>query len=187
MNRTRKIVVTIWVLLCVSLLTWLDAMFGGLRFVSSRANDMADFTVSWLPLVCAILLTRLPRSRARLLRFVVIIPLAAFCVVGGIGDAIGNAAFPEAVVRQSSVRVGCSQIATYFTDDRGTDEGRFFVQQEIKLLPGLLWVRLVFNKDGADNISLKVINRHYVECGYEIVDPDTMEPGSAKRAVIWVF
>lgn len=187
MNRTRKIGVVIGVLLGVSLLTGLDAMLGGLRFVSSRANDVVGFTASWLPLVCVILLTRLPRSRVRLLGFVALIPLAAYSVLGGIGDATGESAFPATVKCESSIPFGYTQIVIYFTDEGGTDEGSFFVQQEIKLLPGLLWVRPVFNKDGADNISLKAINSHHVECDYEVVDPDTLEPSPAKRDVIWVF
>lgn len=186
MERTRRIVVTICVLLGVSLLTVLDTMFGGPRFVSSSANEAVDFTACWLPLVCIILLTRLPRSRARLLGFVVLVPQAAFCVLGGVGDAAGEAAFPATVLRQSSVRVGYSQIVTYYSNAGALDDGEVFVQQEVKLLPGLLWVKPILEPSYNLDVNVKVLDRHHIE--YNCLD---YQAGSnitkMKRSVAWIF
>ena len=188
MERTRRIVIMICVLLGLSGLTTLDAIYGGLRFVSSRANEITNFAALCLPLVCIILLTCLPRSKARLLGLVVLIPLAALCVLGGIGDLIGEAAFPATVKRESSIRLGYSHIVTYFEDDGVMGDGDFFVQQEIKMLPGLLWVWPVLNEDGADNISIKVLNHHHVQCRYVAYNEDSLDPSSkAKQRTAWVF
>ena len=85
MNRTRKIVVTIWVLLGFSLLTLLDWQFGGLRFTRSGLNAVIGLIAILLPTVCLILLGFLPRSRARMWAFVCLIPGAPFCfILGGI-------------------------------------------------------------------------------------------------------
>ncbi len=189
MERTQRIVITICVLLGLVLLTALDAMFGGLRFVSSRANEVVDFAVSCLPLVCVTLLTRLPRSRGRIFGFVVLVPLAAFCVLGGVGDAVGEAAFPATVIRQSSVRVGYSHVVTYFSSVGILDDGEVFVQQEIKLLPGLLWVLPILNQGGTNKVDVRVVNRHHIRYDCTVY-PEFFGGVSApevKRGVAWVF
>lgn len=189
MDRTRKISVTIWVLLGLVVLTALDATLGGLRLVSSRANEVVDFAVCGMPLVCVILLTRLPRRRARLLGFVLLVPVTAFCVLGGIGDAVGETMFSAMVLRQSSFRVGYSRIATYYCNDGVLDdEGEVVVQQEIKLLPGLLWVLPILTEVGADNVNIRATNRHHVEYDYVVYSEAIKNPTpEAKRGVAWVF
>ncbi len=188
MDRTRKIAVTIWVLLGLVVLTALDALFGGLRLVSSRANQVIDFAVCGLPLVCVILLTHLPRSRMRLLGFVGLIPIAIFCALGGIGDAIGETAFSAIVIRQSSIRVGYSQVVTYYSDVGIMDDGEVFVQQEITLLPGLIWVKPVFEPDDTLDVKVKALDRHHIECDYVVYSDAVKNPvAAAKRDVAWVF
>lgn len=85
MNRARKIVVAIGVLLGLSLMTLLDWQFGGLRFVGNEPNAVTGFIAILLPTVCLILLGFLPRGRARVWAFVCLIPGAPFCfIIGGI-------------------------------------------------------------------------------------------------------
>lgn len=117
---------------------------------------------------------------------VCLVPLATFCVLGGIGDAIGEAMFPTTVTRKSGVRVGYSQVIAYYSNAGMLDDGEVFVQQEIKLMPGLLWVKPILEPNDNLDINLRVLNRHHVECDYLDYQADSASP-KMKRNVAWVF
>ena len=188
MNRTGKIAVTVCSLLGLSALVALDAKFGGLRFVNSRANEAVDFAASELPLVCLGCLGFLPRGRTQLLSFVVLVPVAAFCLLGGVGDLVGEALYPATFTRQSSLRLGYSQVVTYFSDDRDMNGGDFYVQQEVKLLPGLLWIKPVSKAECLRDVKITVLDRHHVQCDYVADTADSLDPNpAAKRDVAWMF
>lgn len=193
MEWTRKIVVAVWVLLGVFLLAVLDWQFGGLRFTSGRANVAAEFVACWLPLVCVVLLGFLPRTRARLWAFVGLVPLAALCGLGGTGNTVGQHLFSPTILHQSIVRVGYSDVVVYYTNMGVLDDsGEAVVQQEFRLLPGLLWVKPLFVMGSSDRVNIKVINRHHIQCDYVVYsedasDTDTVSTSEAKRDVAWVF
>lgn len=186
MERTRKIVVTIRVLLSVFLMAVLDWLFGGLRFVSQPANVVFGLIVIWLPTVGLILLGFLPRSKTRVLAFVGLIPGALFCVI--LGGAVVLGLMLSSYTRQASVRLGPSEIVTYFEDAGAWDSGEVFVQQEVKLLPGLLWVKPISKAECLRDVKITVVNRHYVQCDYVADTAASLDPSpEAKRDVAWVF
>ena len=82
MNRTRKIVVTIWVLLGLSVMALLDWQFGGLRVAGPYSDLVAGNSVSLLLGACVILLCFLPRGRNRFWAFVCLVPPSAACLLG---------------------------------------------------------------------------------------------------------
>ncbi len=186
MNRTRKIVVIIWVLFSLFLLTLLDCWFGGLKFESDAVNVTAGIAAALLPAVCLILLGFLPRSSARLWAFVCLIPGAPFCFILG-SIAVSSQAIPIKT-QQASVRLGSSQIVTYFSDTGAWDNGEVIVQQEVPLLPGLLWVKPLSRRECLRDVQIKVLNRHYVECDYPADIADKGDPSpEAKRDKSWAF
>lgn len=197
MDRTRKIVVTVWVLLGVTLLIALDWQFGGLRFVSPRLDYLAGIASLWLPAVSVILLGFVPRSRARVWGFVCLVPFAAFClfvsligaaVTGFIRAGMLSTDIDPTFARQSATRLGYSDIVVYFSDAGAMDSGEVVVQQEITILPGLLWVRPISHQECLRDVQIKVLNRHHVECSYVADHADTLDPSpEAKQEDAWVF
>ena len=186
MKRANRIVLAIWVLLGGSVLILADSQFGGLRFVSPRADFLAGFAALWLPVLCVALLGFLPRSRKRLWAFVCLIPAALLCLL--LGSAIGMAQGFVLRTRQASVPVGGSEIVTYFEDAGAWDSGDVVVQQEIKILPGLLWVKPLSGKDCLRDVRVTVLDRHHVRCDYVADKADTLDPHpEAQRDDVWVF
>ena len=186
MNRTRKIVVTIWVLLGLSLLTLLDWQFGGLRFTRSGLNVVPGLAAILLPTVCLILLCFVPPSRARLWAFVGLIPGAPFCFILG-GILVLGQIF-SSYTQQASVQLGPSRIVTYFEDAGAWDNGEVVVQQEIVILPGLLWMKPLSRQECLRDVQIRVVNRHYVECDYPADTADKGDPSpDAKQDKAWVF
>ena len=186
MNRSRKIVVTIWVLLGVSLLTLLDWQFGGLRFVGNEPNAMIGFIAILLPTVCLILLGFLPRGKARMWAFICLIPGAPLCFI--LGGILVLGQILSSYTQQATVRMGPTRIVTYFEDAGAWDSGEGLVQQEITILPGLLWVKPLSRQDCLRDVQIKVINRHHIECDYVADHADTIDPSpDAKQDKAWVF
>ncbi len=186
MNRTRKIVVTVWVLLGFSLLILLDWQFGGLRFTRSGLNAIVGLVAILLPIACLILLGFLPRSKARMGAFVCLIPGAPFCFILG-GIAVLDQAIPQ-YTQQAAVRLGPSQIVTYFSDAGAWDDGEVIVQQETPLLPGLVWVKPLSRQECLREVQIKVLNRHYVECDYPADTADKGDPSpDANQDTAWVY
>ena len=186
MDRTRKIAVTIWVLLCLFVLAALDWQFGGLRFVSQPATVIFGLVVIWLPAVCLIMLGFLPRSKTRVLAFVGLILGAPFCII--LGGAVVLGLMLSSYTRQASVRLGSSEIVTYFEDAGAWDSGEVFVQQEVKLLPGLLWVKPISKAECLRDVKITVLDRHHVQCDYVADTADATDPNpAAKRDVTWIF
>ncbi len=186
MKRTQKIAVTIWVLLGFSLLTLLDFLLGGLRFAGRELNAVVGMMAVLLPAVCLVLLGFLPRSRARMWAFVCLIPAAPLCFLLG-GILVLGQAMPI-YTRQASVQLGPSQIVAYFSDAGAWDNGEVIVQQEVKLLPGLLWVKPLSRQECLRDVNIHVVDRHHVECDYVADTVDSGDPSpQAKRDVAWVF
>lgn len=166
MEREKRFGVVIRVLLGLFVLTLADWQFGGLRFDLPGENPPIGLLAVWLPAVCVVLLGFRPRSRARAWAFAGLIPLALFCSTFGSLVAIGGM-LPE-WTRQASVPVGRSQIVTYFTDAGAWDSGGIVVQQEMRLAPGLLWVKPLSARDCPCGTSVLVTDRHHVECIYTV-------------------
>lgn len=189
MNRTRKIVVTIWVLIGLFVLVVLDSMFGGLRFVNPKYDETASTFALCLPAVCVVLLGFLPRSRVRLWGFVGLVPFAALCLLIALIDFNGGI-FSPTVKRLSSTHLGYSEINAYYSNAGAIDDGDTFVQQEIILVPGLLWVKPLVNQSLADTVKISVLDRHHIRCDYIAYSYPSTGGGpvsEAKRETIWVF
>lgn len=189
MERTRKIVVTICVLLCLFVLAALDWRFGGLKFVNTQYDETISTFALCSPAACVILLGFLPRSSARLWGFVCGVPFAALCLLVALLDFNGGM-FPDTVTRLSSTRLGYSTINAYYSNAGAMDDGDVFVQQEIKLLPGLLWVKPVLNQSITNTVKISVIDRHHIRCEYTAyLDPGigAIPTSETKRDVVWVF
>jgi hypothetical protein len=186
MRRTNHVVLAIWVLLALFALTLADWQFGGLRFVSPRANLLSGIAGLWLPVACVALLGFLPRSRARLWAFACLIPAALLCLV--LGSASGMAQGLTLRTRHASIPLGGSEIVTYFDDAGAWDSGDVVVQQEIKLLPGLLWVKPLSSKECLRDVRVTVLDHHHVRCDYVADKADTLDPHpEAQRDDVWVF
>ena len=186
MNRTRKIVVTIWVLTGTYLLTLLDWHYGGLRFTNSRADILAKLVALWFPVVCLALLGFLPRGQKRRWAFIGAIPLVLLSLP--VSAFVGLNLTILRYTRQSSVRIGSSEIVTYFEDCGAWDNGEVIVQQEIPLLPGLLLVKPLSSQECLRDVQIRVLNRHHVECDYIADHADTLDPSpEAKQDKVWVF
>ena len=145
MNRTRKIAVIIGVLLGLFVLAAADWIYGGLRFVNTQYDGTVSTLALCSPSACVVLLGFLPRSSARLWGFVCGIPFAALCLFLALVTS-GGGLFPSTVTRLSSTRLGYSNVNAYYSNAGAMDDGDVYVQQEIKLLPGLLWVRPILNQ-----------------------------------------
>ena len=185
MKRTNRVVIAIWVLLDVFVLTVADWQFEGLRFGSRRATLFAAFAALWLPMVCVALLGFLPRSQARVWAFAGLIPAALLCLVFGSVVVLGQAL--PLWTRQSSVHFGHSEIVTYFTDAGAWDSGGTVIQQEITILPGLLWVKPLSGKDYLRDVSITVLDSHHIRCAYA-ADKYRLADGSpAEKDDVWVF
>lgn len=186
MNRTRKIVVTIWVLLVLFVLAVLDWKFGGLKFVSRAADTILAFIASCLPMACVVLLYRLPRSRQGAWILSGLIPASCFCILGGAFFCLGQGLVTY--IKQSSIRVGSSEVVTYFVDAGAWDDGDTFVQQEITLVPGLLWVKPLINQRITSAVKISVVDRHHIQCEYTAYKDAVPYPiPEAKQDVVWVF
>lgn len=186
MNRTRKIIVTIWVLAGLSLLTLLGCLFGGLGFADEAWTAVTERLASFMPAVCLVLLGFLPRSRARIWSFICLGAAAPIFFVAG-SIAVFSQTAPVKT-QQASVHFQSSRIVTYFVDTGAWDNGEVVVQQEVPLLPGLLWVKPLSRQECLRDVKIKVINRHYVECDYVADTVDKGDPSpDAKRDVAWVF
>ena len=186
MKQRNKVVIAIWVLLGIFVLMLADWHFGGLRFVSRHATVLTGFAALWLPFASVVLLGFLPRSRARAWAFVGLIPTALFCLVFG-----SLIVFGQAIIlwtRQASVRLANSEIVPYFIDAGAMDSGGVVVQQEIKLLPGLLWVKPLSQKECLRDVRVTVLDRHHVRCDFVADKTDTLDPHpQAQRDDVWVF
>ena len=166
----------------------LGSEFGGLRFVNPQADFVAGNVALWLPAVSAVLLGFLPRTRTRFWCFVGLTPFAALGVCLGVLGALFSGFMPEVVNRQLSIRLGNSRISTYYSSTGALDDEFVKVQQEIPLLPGLLWVQPILNTEGVDDVKVKVLNRHHVQCDYTAYKNIALYPiPEAKRDVAWVF
>jgi hypothetical protein len=186
MMPTNRIVIAIWVLLGVFALTLADWQFGGLPLASRGVTLLAGFAALWLPVACVALLGFLPRCRARAWAFVGLVPAASVCLVFGLVVVLGQAM--PLWTRQSAVRLGHSEIVTYFTDAGAWDSGGTIVQQEITVLPGLLWVKPLSSKDYMRDVSVTVLDRHHVRCAYAADKYHLDDPSSAaQKSDIWVF
>ncbi len=163
-----------------------DWQFGGLRFTSRNATTLTASAVLWLPAICAVLLGFLPRSRARAWAFTGLIPAALLCLVLGSAVVIGE--FLPVWTRRASVPIGGSQVVTYFSDAGAMDSGDVMVQQEIELMPGLLWVKPLSSKECLRDVSVRVLDRHHVRCDYVADTTDSYDPNpEAQRDDVWVF
>ncbi len=186
MKRTHRVIIAIWLLLVAFTLIVADSQFGGLKFASRRANVLAGFIALWLPVVCVALLGFLPRSRKRLWAFVFLTPAALLCLV--LGSVVGLVQSSASWTRQGSVRLGGSGIVNYFSDAGAWDSGEVAVQQEVRLLPGLLWVKPLSQKACLRDVSVVVVDRHHVRCDYAADRSDTLDPApAAQRDEAWVF
>jgi hypothetical protein len=186
MDRTRKIAVTIGVLLGVFLLAVLDWQFGGLKFASRRADFAVGLFASWLPMACVILLWRLPRSRARAWVLVGLIPASLLCLLGTAFLGLGQGML--VYTRHAATRVGSSEIVTYFEDAGAMDDGAVMVQQETKLLPGLLWVKPITCAECLRDVKITVLDSHHIQWDIAADTDDSYDPSpAAKRDVTWVF
>ena len=86
------------------------------------------------------------------------------------------------------MRLGPTEIVTYFEDAGAWDDGEVIVQQEVPLLPGLLWVKPLSRRECLRDVQIKVLNRHHVECDYPQDTVDSGDPSpKAKRDTVWVF
>jgi hypothetical protein len=185
MDRTRKIVVTIGVLLGVFLLAVLDCQFGGLRFASRAANVTVALLITWLPMACVVLLLRQPRSRARGWALAGLIPAACLSLLVGTLACLVQGVI--LYLPQASIQLGPSKINTYLSDAGAWDSGDTIVQQEITLLPGLQLVKPIVEHEATSDVKITVLDRHHV--WYDITpgkygyDSDT----EAKHGVVWVF
>lgn len=186
MKRTNRVVTAIWVLLGVFVLTVADWQFGGLRLVSRRATLLAGFAALWLPVACVALFKFLLRSRAGAWAFAGFIPAALLCLVFGSVVVLGQAM--PLWTRQSTIRLSHSEIVTYYTDAGAWDSGGTVIQQEITVLPGLLWVKPLSSKDYLRDVSVAVLNRHHIRCAYAIDKYHLDDPSSAaQKDDEWVF
>ena len=168
------------------MLTVADWQFGGLRFVSRRATLVVSFAALWLPVACVALLVFLPRSRARAWAFAGLIPAALVCLVFGSVVVLGQAM--PLWTWQSTVRLGNSEIVTYFTDAGAWDSGGTVIQQEITLRPGLLWVKPLSSVDYIRDVSVTVMDRHHIRCAFAADKYDPTDPHAvARRDERWVF
>ena len=187
MNRTRKIVVTIWVLLGLFVLAASDWQFGGLRFVNSEYDGTVSTLALCSPATCLVLLGFLPRSRARLWGFVCGVPFAVLCLLLALVSFHGGI-FPPTVTRLSSTHLGRSQINAYYSNAGAMDDGDIFVQQEIPLVPGFLWVKPLVNQSVTDTVKISVVDRHHIRCDYTAYKDTAPYPApETKRDVVWVF
>ncbi len=186
MDRTRKIVVTIWVLLGIYLLILLDWRYGGLRFANSAADVLVKLAALWFPVACLVLIVFLPRSQKRRWTLIGAIPLVLLSLP--LNAFVGLNLTILRYTRQSSLRFGSSEIVTYFEDCGAWDNGEVLVQQETPLLPGLLWVKPLSCQECLRDVQIKVVNRHHVECDYPTDTVDSGDPSpEAKRDIAWVF
>ena len=126
------------------MLAFLDWDFGGVKFVSTQNTNMASTVALCLPAVCVLLLICLPRSATKIWGFVCGIPFALLCLFLALVGFDGGP-FPAGVTRLSSTHMGHSDINAYYSNAGAMDDGDVYVQQEIKLLPGLLWVKPLLN------------------------------------------
>ncbi len=186
MKQANRIVLAIWISLGVFVLTVADWQFGGLRFVSRGTTLLAGFAALWLPVACVALLGFLPRSRARVWAFLSLIPASLVCFIFGLMIVIGQAL--PTWTRQSTVRLSHSEIVTYYTDAGAWDSGGTVIQQEITVLPSLLWVKPLSSKDYMRDVSVTVLDRHHVRCAftadkYHLDDPDS----ATQKDDVWVF
>ena len=186
MDQTRKIVVIIWILIGAYLLTLLDWYYGGLRLANNGADILAKLVALWFPVVCLILLGFLPRSQKRRWTLIGAVPLILLSLP--VSAFVGMNLTILRYTRQSSVRIGSSEIVTYFEDCGAWDNGEVIVQQEMPLLPGLLLVRPLSRQECLRDMQIRVINRHYIECDYVADHADTNDPSpEARRDEAWVF
>ena len=185
-RQAKRIIAVIWLLLGIFGLTLVDSQFGGLRLGSRRANVFVGLAALWLPVVCVLLLGFLPRSRARLWALIGLVPVALLCLI--LGSLVGFAQSSASKTRQGSVRLGGSEIITYFSDAGAMDTGEVVVQQEVRLLPGLVWVNPLSRKECLRGVSIHVLDRHHVRCDYAADKADTLDPTpEAQRDEAWVF
>ena len=186
MEQEQRLNRIIWVLLGLFVLTLTDWQFGGLRFDLPGENPPVGLIAAWMPAVCVVLLGLQPRSRARAWAFAGLIPTALLCSTFGSLVAIGQA-LPE-WTRQASISIGRSQIVTYFTDAGAWDSGEVVVQQEIRLMPGLLWVKPLSRQECLRDVNVVVLDRHHVRCDYVADKDDSEDPRpEAQRDDVWVF
>ena len=186
MRRTNYVVLAIWVLLGVFVLTLTNWQFGGLRFVSRGAAIFAGFAALWLPIACIALLGFLPRSRARTWAFAGFIPAALLCFVFGSVVVLGQAM--PLWTRQSTIRLSHSEIVTYYTDAGAWDSGGTVIQQEITVMPGLLWVKPLSSKVYMRDVSVAVLDHHHIQCAYATDKYHLDDPSSvAQKDDVWIF
>ena len=186
MEREKRLNRIIWLLLGLFVLTVADWQFGGLRFDLPGENPPIGLIAAWLPAVCVVLLGFQPRSRARAWAFAGLIPAALLCSIFGSIVALGQL-LPD-WTRQARIPVGSSQIVTYFTDAGAWDSGDVVVQQEIRLVPGLLWVKPLSSQECLRDVKVVVLDRHHVRCDYMADKSDTGDPRpEAQRDEVWVF
>lgn len=186
MRRTSRVVIGIWVLLAAFVLTVADWQFGGLRFDAPGTNTLIGFAAVWLPAVCVVLLGFQPRSRARAWAFAGLIPTALLVLL--LGFVVVAVQGMGLMTRQSSVRLGHSEIVTYYTDAGAWDSGGTVIQQEIPVLPRLLWVKPLSYKDYMRDVSVTVLDRHHVRCAYAADKYHLMDSSSeAQQDDVWVL
>ena len=186
MERERRLGVVIWALLGLFVLTLADWQFGGLRLDLPGENPPIGLIAVGLPAICVVLLGFQPRSRARAWALAGLIPVAFLCSTFGFLVALGQL-LPD-WTRQDSIPVGRSQIVTYFTDAGAWDNGEVVVQQEIRLVPGLLWVKPLSSKDYPCRLRVSVLERHHVRCEYTSVESHGANARpEAQRDDAWVF
>jgi hypothetical protein len=184
-ERTRKIVITIWFLLSAVPLVALDWQFGGLRFDSPYADFVVGMAALWLPVVSAVLLGFLPRSRSRLWGFACLVPFAVLCLLASVVMLFGESwEDPAMVTQRSSIPLGQSHINTYYDDNGLAGDSNVMVQQEPPLIPGILLVHPILDEGEVDDVTIKVLNRHHIQCDYNFEDAN---PPEAKQHTAWVF
>lgn len=188
MSRTRKLVASICLLLVITLLIALDSTIGGLRFADAQADSVAGNASLWLPATSAVLLAFVPRSRLRFWSFVVLGPFAALWTLLGVVVVLFSGFMPVVVNRHDSIHLRYSTIDTYYSSAGAIDDGFIRVQQEIKLMPGLLWVQPILSTEGTDGLVVKVVDRHHVQCNYTAYKEAMPYPvPEAKHKTVWVF
>lgn len=90
--------------------------------------------------------------------------------------------------REGGVNTRSSEIVTYFGEAGAVNSGEVIVQQEIRLMPGLLWVRQVSQRNGMRDVRIVVLDRHHVRCGCAADRADALDPApQAQRDDVRVF
>lgn len=181
-------VLVIGVLVVIYVLILVNWQYGHLRFTSPYWNCLTLALSLLLPVAACFHLRKLPKSIGRTAIAVVLIPVSVvsfwLCllvlIVGTMYSMFHDLDPSYIFVR--SVNVNGTPVRAYLTNDGAVTRNGIIIQQEIRLLPGLIWIMPLGSDYPAGDVAMTVLDSHHVRCAFAGYD-NNLKPQTHVRVV----